>query len=165
MYSGIAQEIQATVYSLQTSTLTYNVRTGFFHNYLIGISWFFTKQLHLHQGPQSIVVSDPRSFPLHINQILTLPPPHLLVKTISQVTVPYTVPSLTLVIVPTTFTSTPKPPCYYNLTGTKYTSEHNLFVVPLLKIFGVKLPVYLLCTIINTSPDDVILPKIVIQVN
>ena len=48
---------------------------------------------------------------------------------------------------------------YYNLTGTQFTSEQNLFVVPLLEIFGVKLPVHLLCTIINISPDVVILPK------
>ena len=26
------------------------------HNYLIGIDWFSTKQLHLHLGPQSSVV-------------------------------------------------------------------------------------------------------------
>ena len=38
----------------------------FSHNYLIGISWFSTKQLHLHQGPWLIVVSDPMPFPLHI---------------------------------------------------------------------------------------------------
>ena len=50
----------------------------FSHNYLIGIDSFSTKQLHLHQGPQSIVVLDPTPFPLHINQISTLPPPHLL---------------------------------------------------------------------------------------
>ena len=47
---------------------------------------------------------------------------------------------------------------YYNLTGTQFTSEQNLFVVPL-EIFGAKLPVHLLCTIINISPDVVILPK------
>ena len=64
-------------------------------------------QLRLHQGPQSIVVSDPTPFPLHTYQISTLPPPHLLVKTISQVTVP----SRTLAVVLTTFTSTPKPNC------------------------------------------------------
>ena len=31
--------------------------------------------------------------------------------------------------------------------------------MPALKIFDAKLPLCLLCTIINTSPDDVILPK------
>ena len=38
--------------------------------------------------------------------------------------------------------------------------EQNLFITPLLKIIRAKLPVHLLCTIINTSPNDVILPKI-----
>ena len=101
------------------------------------------------------VVSDPAPFPIHINQISILPLPCLLVKTISQVTIP----SITLVIVPNTFTNTPKPNCYYNFTGTPPMSEQNLFVVPLLKIFGTKLPVHPMCTIINSSPDDVILPK------
>ena len=45
----------------------------FSHNYQIGIDWFSAHQLHLHQGPQSIVVSDHASFPLQINQISTLP--------------------------------------------------------------------------------------------
>ena len=52
-------------------------------NYLTGIDWFSTKQLHLCQGPQSIVVLDPTPFSLHINQVSTLPPPHLLVTTIT----------------------------------------------------------------------------------
>ena len=30
---------------------------------------------------------------------------------------------------------------------------------PFLKFLGAKLPVHLLCTVINTTPDDVILPK------
>ena len=102
------------------------------------------------KGLNPIVVSDPTPFPLHINQISTLP--HLLFKTISQVTVP----SGTLAIVPTTFTSTSKPDCYYNLNGTNSTSEQNVFIVPLLKIFCAKLAVDLLCTIINTSLNDVI---------
>ena len=38
-------------------------------------------------------------------------------------------------------------------------SQQNLFVVPVLKIFGAKLPVHLLYAIINTSPNDIILPK------
>ena len=77
------------------------------------------------------------------------------IRTISQITIP----SKTLAIVPTTFNRTPKPDCYYNFTGTPSMSEQNLFVVPLLKIFGTKLPVHLLCTIINAIPNDVILPK------
>ena len=155
LYSGISQEIPTTVHSLQTSTSTYYLRIRFCHNYLIGIKWFSTKQLHLYQGPWSTVVSDPTPFTFHIKQISTLPEPHRLVKTISQVTVP----TRTLAIIPTSLTSAPKPNCYYNLTGTQSSSEQNLFLVPLLKIFSTKLPVHLLCTIINTSPNDVILPK------
>ena len=37
----------------------------FSYNYLIGIDWFFANQLHLHQGPRSIIISDPSPFPLH----------------------------------------------------------------------------------------------------
>ena len=125
------------------------------HNYLIGIDCFFTRQLHLLQESKSIVVSDPAPFPLHINQISTLPLPHLLVKTISQVTIP----SRWLAIVPDTFNSILKLNCVYNFTATPFTSEQNIFVVSLLKIFGTKLPVYVLCMIINASPNDVILPK------
>ena len=125
------------------------------YNYLIGIDWFSTWQLHLHLGPQSIEVSDLAPFPLCNNQIPTLPQLHLLVKTISQVTVI----SRTLAIVPTFFTSTPKPHCYYNLPDTSSVLEQNLFVIPLLKIFGVKLPMHLLCTIMNTGSNDIILPK------
>ena len=40
-----------------------------------------------------------------------------------------------------------------------YKSQQNLFVVPVLKFFSAKFPVCLLSIIINTSPDDVILPK------
>ena len=59
------------------------------HNNLIGINSFSSNQLHLHQGLKSIVKSDPTQFPLHVNQISTLPLPHILVKTVSQVTTPY----------------------------------------------------------------------------
>ena len=127
----------------------------FSHNYMIGIDWFYTKQLHLHQGPWSIIVSDPTPFPLHINQISTLLPPHLLVKTISQVAVP----SRTLAIVPATLTGNLKPKHYYSLTGTQSSLEQNLFFVPLLEFSAKKLSVHLQCIVINTSPDDVILPK------
>ena len=60
----------------------------FSHKYQIGINWFHTKHFHFCQEPWSIVVSDPAPLPLHIIQISTLPPPNLLVKTMSQVTVP-----------------------------------------------------------------------------
>ena len=123
----------------------------FSHNCLIGIDRFSTKQLHLHQGPWSIIVSDPTPFPLHINQISTLLSPHILVETISQVTIP----TRALSIVPTIFTSIPTNDCYYSLTGIQSTADKNLFVVPLLKIFCAKLPINPLCTIINTSPNNV----------
>ena len=58
------------------------------YNYLIGIVWFSTNHLHLHQGPWSIVISDPTLFSIHVNQISTLVTPHMLVKTISQFTMP-----------------------------------------------------------------------------
>ena len=61
---------------------------NFSHNDLIGIDWFPSYELHLHQGPRSIVILDPALFQLHINQISTLPPLHILIQTISQVTIP-----------------------------------------------------------------------------
>ena len=70
-----------------------------------------------------------------------------------------TVPSRTLAIVPATLTGNPKPEHYYSLTGTQSSLEQHLFIVSLLKIFGRKLPLHLLCTVLNTSPNDVILPK------
>ena len=57
----------------------------FSHNYQIGIDWFSVNHLHLHQGPESIVVLDHTPFPLHINQISILPPSCILMKTTSQV--------------------------------------------------------------------------------
>ena len=54
------------------------------------------------------MVSDTAPFALHVKQISTLPPMHILFKTISQITVP---PSM-LTIVPATFNSIPKPDCY-----------------------------------------------------
>ena len=98
---------------------------------------------------------DPAPFSLHINQISTLQPPHILVKTISQVTIP----SRILAIEPATFNSTPKPDCHYKFTEISYKSQLNHFVVPVLKKNGAKLSVNLLCTIINASSNDVILPK------
>ena len=71
------KKIPTTIHSLQSPTLTCHFGLDFSHNYLIGIDWFSTNQLHLHQGPQFIVVSDPAPFPLHVNQISTLPPPYI----------------------------------------------------------------------------------------
>ena len=113
--------------------------------------------MHLHQGPKSIVISDPVPFPLHVNQMSTLPAPHILVKTVSQVTLP----PRTLAIVPASFNSIPKPDSHYSFMepSVLYKAQQNLFVVPVFKVFGKKLPVCLLCTIINIIPNDVFLPK------
>ena len=62
-----------------------------------------------------------------------------------------------LATAPTTFNSTPKSNCYYNFTEMSYKSQQNLFVVPVLKIFGAQLPVYLLCTIMYTNLDVILL--------
>ena len=65
-------------------------------------------------------------------------------------------------MVPATFNGIPKPVCHYSSMepSVPYESRQNLFAVPILKIFGKKLPVHLLFTIINASSDDVVLPKI-----
>ena len=122
----------------------------FSHTYIIGIDWFSSNQLHLHQGPKSIVTLDPAPFPLHVNQNFTLLPPHILIKTVLQVTIPLK----TIAIVPTTFNGMPKPDYHYSFMESliPYKSQQHLFVfvVPVLKYFGKKLPVHLLCTIINT---------------
>ena len=100
------------------------------------------------------MVSDHTPFPLHINQISTLPLPQMLIKIISQVTIP----ARTLAVVPTTFTSPPKTNCYYDLIGTWSITSQDLFILPLLKIFSTKLPTNLLCTIINISPNHITSP-------
>ena len=135
----------------KTFTFTYYFRI----NYLIGIAGFSSNQLHLHQAPRSIVIS--ASFPLHVNQISTLPPSYILVKTVSQVTIP----PRTSGIAPTTFNGMPKSDSCYSFIKppVSYESQRNLFVLPGLKIFSKKLPVCLLCTIINTSSGDIVLPR------
>ena len=65
-----------------------------------------------------------------------------------------------LAIILATVTGNPKPKCNDSLTGTQFSLKQNLFSVLLLKIFGKNLPMHLLCTVKNISPDDVILPKI-----
>ena len=114
--------------------------------------------MYLHQGPKSIVISDPAPFPLHITQIFTILPAHILINTVSQVTI-----SLRkIAIVPATFNGIPKHDSHYKFMEPfgLYESQQHLFVVPVLKIFSKELPVCLLCTIINTSSDDIVLPKI-----
>ena len=117
------------------------------------IDWFSFNHLHLHQGLKSIVTSDPAPFPLHVNQISTLPLPHIFIKTVSQVSIP----PRTIAIIPTAFNGTPKPNCHYSMIESLFQHEPqpHLLVVPILKIFGKKLPFQLLCTIINTSPDEI----------
>ena len=70
-----------------------------------------------------------------------------------------TIPARTLAVVPTTFTSPTKTNCYYDLSGTQSITDQDHFEVPLLKIFSTKLPTNLLCTIINTGPDHISLPR------
>ena len=93
----------------------------FSHNYLIGIDWFSSNQLHLHQGLKSIVISDPAPFPLHVNQISTLPPPHILIKTVAQVPI---LPG-TLAIVPVTFNNIPKPDSHYSFMKHQSHTSHS----------------------------------------
>ena len=102
-------------------------------------------------------MSDHAPFPLCKNQISNLPPPHILVKTISQVTIL----ARTLATVPTTFINPHKMECYYNLTGTQATADYNqnILLYPSSKIFNAKLPPNLLCTVINIGPNDITLSK------
>ena len=98
-------------------------------------------------------------FPLHVNQISILPPPHILLKTVSQVTIP---PRM-LAIVPATFHSIPKPDSYYNFIemSVHYKSQQNLFVVPVPKILVHTITSTPTCLQLYIQvPGDVILPKI-----
>ena len=106
----------------------------FSHNYLIGTDWCSSNQFYPHQGPKSIIILDPAPFPLHINQISTLPSPHILIKTVLQVTIP----PRTLAIVPATLSSIPKPNSHYSFMelSVPYESKQNAFVVPVLNIFS-----------------------------
>ena len=92
----------------------------FSHDHSIGIDCFSYNQLHLHQGPKSIVISDPAPFPLHINHISTLPLP----------------PPRTIAIVPTIYNGVPRPKCHYNFIepSVPYESQQHLFVVHVLKL-------------------------------
>ena len=118
----------------------------------MGIKWFSSNQLYLHQGPKSIVPSDPIipacKSPFHC---------HILVKTVSQVTIP---PRM-IAITPTAFNGIPKLRCYCSLIDSLILHELqlHLLVVPVLKILGEKLPLWLLCMIVNTSSDEIVLPK------
>ena len=94
---------------------------------------------------------------MHVNQISILPLQHLLVKTVSQVTLPLT----SIATIPSTLSGIPKPNWYYNMTEslTQHVLEQHLFIMAILKIVGAKLPSPLLCTIVNTSPYEIVLPK------
>ena len=122
----------------------------FSHNYLTGIDWFSSNQLHLHLGPKSIVILDPATFPLHVIQVSTLLLPCILIKTVSQVTIP-----------PRTITIIPKPNGHHSKIEplVLHESQQQLLVVQVIKIFGEKSPLGLLCTIINTSSDEFVLPQ------
>ena len=130
----------------------------FSHNYLIGIDWLSANQLHLHQGSKSTVTLDPAPFPLHVNQIFTLPVPHILIKTVSQVTIPL---RTIIANIPTTFNGIPQTSCHYSLIEllVQHELQQHLLAVTVLKLFGGRLPFCLLCTIINASSDKGVLPK------
>ena len=55
----------------------------------------------------------------------------------------------------------PKPNCYYNMTESVIQPEleQPLFVMPVFKIFGKKSQSQLLCTLVNRSPNEIVLPK------
>ena len=129
----------------------------FSHNYLIGITWFSSNQLQLHQGLKSIVRLDPAPSPLHVNWISTLPLPHLLVMMVSQVTIP----PRTIAVIPTTFSGIPKPNHHYIMIESSVQDklQQHFLVVPVLKMFGEKSPLWLLCIIVHTNPDAIVLPK------
>ena len=94
---------------------------------------------------------------MHVKHVSTLPLPHILIKTVSQVTIPPRI----IATIPTAFNGIPKPNCHYSLI--KFLIQHELqqhiLVVPVLKIFGEKLPLQLLCMIVNTSTDEIVLHK------
>ena len=66
----------------------------------------------------------------------------------------------TIAVVPTAFNGIPKPNCHYILIEplAMYESEQHL-LVPVLEIFGMKLQLCLLCMIIKTNSDEVVLPQ------
>ena len=115
------------------------------HNYLMGIDWFSSNQLHLHQGLKSIVTSDPAPFLLHVNQISTLPLPHICVQMVSQGTI---LPRM-IALIPTTFNGIPKPNCHYN----EYFDNIHFSI---LCIFGDKLQNYTFFGILGTKRHECI---------
>ena len=157
MYSLIPWKTPATIHHLQKFTWPVILGLNFSHDYLIWFDWFFSNQLHLHQGPMSIVTLDPAPFPLHVNQTSTLPPLHILIKTVSWVTIP----PRPIAIVPTAFNGMPKPDCHYSFLKllAPHESQQHILAVPVLRTFGKKLSLCLLCAIINTSSDEIVLPK------
>ena len=108
------------------------------HKYLVGIFCYPSNLLHLYQGLKSIVRLDPVPFPLHVNQISTLPLPHILVMMVSKVTIP---PGI-IAIIPTRFNGMPKPNCHYNMIESlvQYDLQQHLLVAPVPKYFCKKLP-------------------------
>ena len=86
----------------------------------------------------------------------TLPLPHILGKSFSQLTIP----PRTIAIIPTAFNGIPKPNSHYSLIEplAPHESQQHLNV-PVLKMFGEKLPLCSLCTVINMSSDEVVFSK------
>ena len=86
-----------------------------------------------------MLTSDPAPFPLHVSQISMLLSPHIVIKTVSQVTTP---PRM-IAIVPSAFNDMPTPDCHYSFMEplAPHKSQQNVLVVPVFKIFGEKLVV------------------------
>ena len=66
-----------------------------------------------------------------------------------------------IAVITTTFNGIPKPNCDHSLIESlvQHESQQHLLVVPVLKILVRKLPLCLLCTIINTGSDNIVLPQ------
>ena len=65
-----------------------------------------------------------------------------------------------IAMIPTTFTGIPKPNCHYSSIESLIQHElQHLLVVSVLTSFGTKLPLGLLCMIVNTSSDEIVVPK------
>ena len=66
-----------------------------------------------------------------------------------------------IAILHTSFNCIPKPNCHYSLKESllQHVLQQHLLVVQVLKIFGEKLPLYLLCMIVSTSSDEIVLPQ------
>ena len=118
--------------------------------------------MHLHQGPKSIVIADTAPFPLQVNHIFTLPPPHIPIKTTSQVTIP----CRAIAIIHTTFNGIPKLDCNYSFIEplVPYRSQQHHFLCQYSKClvkncqyaYYVQLSIQVLITLSCLKPDTLV---------